>query len=39
MLTNEQKIKNLSVPTGMIDVVIDTDAFNEIDDSLQSRIF
>lgn len=32
MLTNEQKIKNLSVPSGMIDVVIDTDAFNEIDD-------
>lgn len=32
MLTNEQKIKNLSVPTGVVDVVIDTDAFNEIDD-------
>ena len=32
MLTYEQKIKNLSVPKGMIDVVIDTDAYNEIDD-------
>ena len=31
-MTNEQRIKNLSVPTGQIDVVIDTDAYNEIDD-------
>lgn len=31
-MTNEQKIKNLSVPTGKIDVVLDTDAYNEIDD-------
>ena len=28
----EQKIKNLSVPTGIIDVLLDTDAYNEIDD-------
>lgn len=31
-MTNEQRIKNLSVPGGMIDVVLDTDAYNEIDD-------
>ena len=31
-MTNEQKLKNLSVPTSPIDVVLDTDAFNEIDD-------
>lgn len=31
-MTNEQRIKNLSVPSEMIDVVLDTDAYNEIDD-------
>lgn len=31
-MTNEQRIKNLSVPVGKIDVVIDTDTYNEIDD-------
>lgn len=31
-MTDEQRIKNLSVPQGKIDVVIDTDAYNEIDD-------
>lgn len=31
-MTNEQRIKNLSVPNGKIDVVLDTDAYNEIDD-------
>ena len=31
-MTNEQRIKNLSVPTGKVDVVLDTDAYNEIDD-------
>ena len=31
-MTNEQRIKNLSVPTGVVDVVLDTDAYNEIDD-------
>ncbi len=28
----EYKIKNLSVPNGKVDVVLDTDAYNEIDD-------
>lgn len=28
----EQYLKNLEVPTGKIDVVLDTDAYNEIDD-------
>ncbi len=31
-MTKEQYIKNLSVPQRKIDVVLDTDAFNEIDD-------
>ena len=31
-MTIEQRIKNLSTPTGKIDVVLDTDAYNEIDD-------
>ena len=31
-MTNEQRMKNLSVPSGKIDVVLDTDAYNEIDD-------
>ena len=31
-MTMEQYEKNLCVPEGMIDVVLDTDAFNEIDD-------
>ena len=31
-MTNEQRIKNLSVPIGIVDVVLDTDAYNEIDD-------
>lgn len=31
-MTSEQRIKNLSVPAGKIDVVLDTDAFNEVDD-------
>lgn len=31
-MTNEQRIANLSVPTKNIDVVLDTDAYNEIDD-------
>ncbi|MBQ7901087.1 MAG: nucleoside hydrolase [Clostridia bacterium] len=32
MVTDSQRIKNLAVPTGKIDVVLDTDAYNEIDD-------
>ena len=31
-MNNEQRMKNLSTPTGKIDVVLDTDAYNEIDD-------
>ena len=31
-MTNEQRIRNLSVPTKRVDVVLDTDAYNEIDD-------
>ena len=31
-MTSTQRIKNLSVPTFKVDVVLDTDAFNEIDD-------
>ncbi len=31
-MTIEQRIKNLSVPEGPVDVVLDTDAYNEIDD-------
>ena len=31
-MTTLQKIKNLSVPNGKIDVILDTDAYNEIDD-------
>lgn len=32
MLTKEQRNRNLSVPTTCVDVVLDTDAYNEIDD-------
>lgn len=31
-MTESQYMKNLSVPEGRIDVVLDTDAFNEVDD-------
>ena len=31
-MTKEQRLKNMSVPCGCIDVVLDTDAYNEIDD-------
>lgn len=31
-MTIEQRIRNLQVPAGPIDVVLDTDAYNEIDD-------
>ena len=31
-MKNEQRLKNLLVPAGKIDVVLDTDAFNEVDD-------
>ena len=32
MLTLEQRLKNLSCPAGPVDMVLDTDAYNEIDD-------
>ena len=32
MMINEQYLKNLTVPTERVDVVLDTDAYNEIDD-------
>lgn len=31
-MKNEQRIKNISVPQGRVDVVLDTDAYAEIDD-------
>ncbi len=31
-MTQEQYLKNLSVPQGKVDVILDTDAYNEIDD-------
>ena len=31
-MTIEQRLKNLSVPDRMVDVVLDTDAYNEVDD-------
>ena len=31
-MTTEQLVKNLEVPKGKIDVILDTDAYNEIDD-------
>lgn len=31
-MTNEEIIKNLDAPKGKIDVVLDTDAYNEVDD-------
>ena len=32
MLTKEQLEKNLEVPQGRVDVILDTDTFNEADD-------
>ena len=31
-MTNELRMSNLAVPQGVVDVVLDTDAYNEIDD-------
>ena len=31
-MKREQFLKNLKSPTGVVDVVLDTDAFNEVDD-------
>ena len=33
-MTNEQYLKNLQVPSGKIDVILDTDTFNEADDQV-----
>ncbi len=33
-MTHEQFLKNLSVPSGKVDVVLDTDTFNEADDQV-----
>lgn len=33
-MTHEQFLKNLSVPTGRVDVILDTDTFNEADDQV-----
>ena len=32
MLTTEQRVRMLEVPKGPVDLVLDTDAYNEIDD-------
>lgn len=32
MLTTEQRLRNLECPKGRVDMVLDTDAYNEIDD-------
>ena len=31
-MTEAQRIKNMEIPTGRVDMVLDTDAYNEIDD-------
>ena len=31
-MTESERIKNLAVPKGKVDVVLDTDTFNEVDD-------
>ena len=31
-MTQQQLIRNLQIPVGIVDVVLDTDAYNEIDD-------
>ena len=31
-MTTQQRLKNLAPPTGPVDVILDTDAYNEIDD-------
>lgn len=35
----EQRLRNLQVPTGKIDVILDTDAFNEVDDQFAIAYF
>lgn len=31
-MTQEQRLKNMEVPQGIVDVMVDTDAYNELDD-------
>ena len=31
-MTEEQYLRNLNAPNGKIDVILDTDAYNEVDD-------
>ena len=38
-MTFEQYVKNLEVPQNNIDVVLDTDAYNEVDDQFAGKAF
>jgi inosine-uridine nucleoside N-ribohydrolase len=38
-MTDAQRIQNLTVPCGVIDAVLDTDAFNEVDDQFAISLF
>lgn len=38
-MTNEQLLKNLSVPTKKVDAILDTDTYNEIDDQFALTYF
>ena len=31
-MTDKQRIKNLNAPDGIVDCVLDTDAYNDVDD-------
>ncbi len=38
-MTDAQRIQNLTVPAGVIDAVLDTDAYNEVDDQFAISLF
>ena len=38
-MTDAKRMQNLTVPTGVIDAVLDTDAFNEVDDQFAISLF
>lgn len=38
-MTEAQRLQNLAVPCGQIDAVLDTDAFNEVDDQFAISLF
>ena len=38
-MTDAKRMQNLAVPTGVIDAVLDTDAFNEVDDQFAISLF